>query len=271
MDGESRYYYAALGEGRYQPTLHAQGAWNDWEQHMAPASGLLVHALEQHEVRADMQLARITFEILGVIPAAEVRIECRTVRPGRTIELVEATMLAPTVTSDGAYADKPVVRATAWRLIQQDTTEVAGGFQPGLPAPDQAEPWDSTTIWGGGFIRSLDFRSVEGGVPGRGKAWVGTDLGLVDGEESSEVARFLGLVDTANGIAVRQHPGEWMFPNVDLTVHLFRRPRFGWLGLDTQVTFGETGLGLTSSDLYDEDGPVGRVEQILTVRPFPRG
>lgn len=65
---------------------------------------------------------------------------------------------------------------------------------------------------------------------------------------------------------MREHPGEWMFPNVDLTVHLFRRPRMGWIGLDTEVTFGETGLGLTSSDLYDEDGPVGRIEQILTVR-----
>ena len=83
------------------------------------------------------------------------------------------------------------------------------------------------------------------------------------------MARLLGLVDTANGVAVRQHPGEWMFPNVDLTVHLFRTPTHGWLGLDTEVTFGETGLGLTSTDLYDEHGPIGRAEQILTVRRLP--
>lgn len=30
----------------YIPTLHAQGAWNSHEQHMAPASGILAHELE---------------------------------------------------------------------------------------------------------------------------------------------------------------------------------------------------------------------------------
>lgn len=175
LDTESRYYYRALGDGRYQPTIHAQGAWNDWEQHMAPASGLLTHAIERYEDRPDMQLARITFEILGVIPASEVRVECTTVRPGRTIELVEAVMLADTFTGDGSYAgSKPVIRATAWRLTAQDTSEVAGGFHPGLPAPADCPEWDGMQIWGGGFIRSLDFRSVEGGVPGRGRAWVST-------------------------------------------------------------------------------------------------
>ncbi|MCH8611748.1 thioesterase family protein [Arsenicicoccus dermatophilus] len=270
LDASSSCYYTALGEGRYEPTLHAQGAWNDWEQHMAPASGLLVHALERHDPREEMQLARITFEILGLIPASPVRIECRTVRPGRTIELVEATMIAEEPQEDGSYAGgKAVIRATAWRLVTQDTAEVAGGFHPDLARPDEADPWDGTSLWGGGFIRSLEFRSVAGGEPGRGQAWLTTHTGLVAGEESSEVARFVGLVDTANGIAVREHPGEWMFPNVDLTIHLFRRPRFGWLGLNTEVTFGETGLGITSSDLYDEHGPVGGVEQILTVRRLP--
>ncbi len=77
-------------------------------------------------------------------------------------------------------------------------------------------------------------------------------------------------MDTANGIAVQQDPAEWMFPNVDLTVHLFRQPRGPWTGLDTTASFGPTGQGLTSSVLHDVDGPVGQAEQILTVRPQPR-
>jgi hypothetical protein len=32
---------------------------------------------------------------------------------------------------------------------------------------------------------------------------------------------------------------------------------------------GPTGLGLTSTTLHDERGPVGRAEQILTVRRLP--
>ena len=66
---------------------------------------------------------------------------------------------------------------------------------------------------------------------------------------------------------MRESPDHWLFPNLDLTIHLYRTPVAGWVGLDTTVTFGPTGLGLTSSALHDTLGPVGRAEQILTVRP----
>jgi hypothetical protein len=68
---------------------------------------------------------------------------------------------------------------------------------------------------------------------------------------------------------VRVDPGEWLFPNIDLTVHLHRDPLGGpehWVGFDTQVTFGREGVGLTSTTLHDEGGAVGRAEQILTLR-----
>ncbi|MGV9574304.1 hypothetical protein ACWDRX_35110, partial [Streptomyces nigra] len=81
------------------------------------------------------------------------------------------------------------------------------------------------------------------------------------------ICSYLALVDTANGIAVLRPPTEWMFPNVDLTVHLHRQPRGGWTGLDTTVSFGPSGQGLTSTVLHDVDGPVGTAQQILTVRP----
>jgi hypothetical protein len=66
---------------------------------------------------------------------------------------------------------------------------------------------------------------------------------------------------------VRRDPRSVAFPNVDLTAHLFREPRGGWLGFDTTVSFGADGLGLTSSVVHDEVGPVGTSAQLLTVRP----
>lgn len=251
-------YFVALGEGRYAPTIHAQGAWREDELHMAPVGGIVAHALESFEPREGMQLARATYEILGMIPAQPFEISCRTVRPGRTIELVEATMTC---------AGRAIVRASAWRLSTQDTAEVQGTHHEVLPDPQSLPPWGGMAKWGGGFIRSLEFRSVDGGEPGRGRAWVHTDLPLVVGEEATATAAFLALVDTANGIATREHPDEWLFPNVDLTIHLYRRPRGSWTGFDTDVAFGPTGVGLTSSTLHDVEGPVGRAEQILTVRP----
>ena len=49
---------------------------------MAPVSGLLAHALTTHEPRPELALARITYEILGLIPAIPTTVEVRTIRPG---------------------------------------------------------------------------------------------------------------------------------------------------------------------------------------------
>ncbi|GAB78440.1 thioesterase family protein [Austwickia chelonae] len=260
LDDTTDAYFLPRGDGLFAPTLRTQGAWQPAEQHMAPVAGLLAHVMESHDSRPDLQLSRVTYEILGMIPARPFGIRVRTLRPGRTIELVEATM-----STDG----QDVVRATGWRLSRQDTSEVAGGFWDPLPCPQDSRPWDGTRVWGGGFIDSLEFRVVRDGRPGRGAAWISTSTPLIHGVDVSPIARFITLVDTANGIATRAHPQEWMFPNTDLTIHLFRHPTPGWVGFDTEVLFGETGVGLTSSKLFDERGAVGRAEQILTVREMP--
>jgi len=255
-------YYRRLDAERFQPTAHVQGAWNDHEQHMAPVSGLLAHALERHAPRAGLVMARVSYEILGLIPLEATTVRVRTVRPGRTIELLEA------VASAGG---REVVRALAWRLAIQETSAVADGLPGALPPRQRCRPLDATATWSGGYIRTIEVLRGPGGGPGAGQAWLRTSLPLVEGEPATPLAAFLGLVDTANGMNVRLDPRAWAFPNVDLTVHLHRTPQGGpgrWIGFDTLVTVGAGGVGLTSTTLHDEAGPVGRAEQILTVRPL---
>jgi hypothetical protein len=67
-------------------------------------------------------------------------------------------------------------------------------------------------------------------------------------------------------MTVRSDPRRVAFPNLDLAAHLFRVPRGDWLGLDTTVTFGPRGAGLTSAVLHDADGAFGRLAQTLVVR-----
>lgn len=260
LPAEHNAYYLRLSEDSFQPTLHVQGAWLDYEQHMAPVGGLLTHALEHHDPRPGLQLARVSFEILGQMPAKTTRVEVEVIRPGRTIELIAATMFID---------DRMAVRAQAWRLAVGDTTAVAGHEYEPMPDPEDVPIWEMTGLWGGGYIDGLEVRRIPGSRPGRGRAWLRSPFELVKGEPSSAAAHFIRLVDTANGVATRVSPREWMFPNTDLTVHLFRTPEGPWVGLDTQVSFGPTGVGLTSSVLHDVRGPVGRAEQILTVRPHP--
>jgi hypothetical protein len=144
---------------------------------------------------------------------------------------------------------------------------VAGGEPARIPPPEELPAWDMTSVWPGGYIASLDVRRSAESRPGRTTAWVSSPLELLAGELVSPLAGFVALVDTANGVCVREDPGEWLFPNVDLTIHLHRQPVPGPVGLDTSVVFGPSGQGLTSTVLHDRLGPVGQAAQLLTVRP----
>lgn len=261
---DAHAYWTALGDGRYRPTELASGAWQPGEIHFAPVAGLLTHAIERHRAAhgaPGLQLSRIAFDILGFLALAETSVRVETRRPGRTIELVEAT---------ASIAGRDAAVARAWYSVESDTSEAAGGAAAPLPSPDGARPTAFHEAWGGGFVRSLEVRQTGAAVPGRGSVWVRTPHDLIEGEPASGLARWIGLVDVANGVAVRATPDAWMFPNLDLTIHLLRQPEHGWLGLDTTVAFGASGHGITGAELHDERGHVGHAMQTLTVRRSPR-
>lgn len=255
MKPEPDAYFVGLGRGHYQATAHTSGAWSQSEQHISPMVGLCVHEIETL-LPSPLLVSRVAVDILGTIPVSDFSIAVSVVRPGRTIELVEAVV---------THAARAVLVARVWRLAAGDTTSVAGGWD--APVGDLV-PWDMTSVWPGGYIASLAVRRSEEAGPGRASAWVSSPLALVLDRDSSASARFAMLVDTANGTCVRQDPRRWMFPNVDLTIHLHRQPTAGPVGLETTVTFGPTGQGLTHSVLHDAAGAVGRASQVLTVRPL---
>lgn len=253
-------YFERLGEGRFRATEHTGGAWDLETQHIAPALGLLAHVVEQdRDARRDdgLVVTRLSYDILGTVPVAEFDIDVRVVRAGRTIELVEAVL---------SHAGRAVVRTRAWLMEPRDTRAVAGTPHEPIPGPGETEPWDPTGVWPGGFINSVEVRRRQREA-GRASYWVRTRVPLVGDEPVSALSRAVGLLDIANGMTVRAAPGDVLFPNIDLTAHFFTQPRGEWLGFDTTVSFGEGGVGLTSTVVHDEGGPIGTSAQCLTVRP----
>lgn len=251
-------YYRDLGGGRFLSTVHAQGAWNDDEQHMATASALLTHVLERGHGRAGMRLGRVGFDVHGLIHAGEFVIDTTVLRPGRTIELVQADMWC---------GDRIAVSARGWFLATSDTADVAAVEDPAMRmGPDAARPWEGMSRWPGGYIASVEFRDAGGGRPGTRQGWMRSAHPLVDEGTESPLAHVMRLVDTSNGISARMRPEEMFFANLDLQVHLHRGPSGEWLGVDGRQQFGPDGIGLTSTVLHDQDGPFGRAEQILTLR-----
>ena len=258
-------YYRRVDDAVFDPTEEVGGAWHDDEQHFSPLSGLIVQAVaESRAARPDGPgtIARISHDILGVIPRERTTIEVRVLRPGWTIELVEA------VTSVGGRA---VVDTRVWLLADTDSAAVAGTETAALPPPLAWPSWPMSAVWPGGYIAGLQVHRDPESRPGRARVWLGTDRELLAGEPVDPVARYCAMIDTANGIAVRADPQAWIFPNVDLTVHLHRTPVGEWTGLDTTVSMGPTGQGVTATVLHDLDGPVGTAAQSLTVRPRPAG
>lgn len=250
-------YFVPSGNGRYRATEATGGAWNPTEQHIAPTLGLLVHALEQAEYARGLTLSRLSYDIYGVVPIAEVEITTQVLRPGRTIELSEATL---------SHAGRTVAVLRAWALAASDTADLETSELPAMPAPETLELWNPQHSWPGGFIATLpDSRHRQLG-PGRAHAWARSSVDLVQGQQVSALASYIGLVDVSNGVAAAMDPRQVAYPNVDSTVSLFRHPRGEWVGLDVTQSAGAGGVGLTQTVLHDEHGPLGTLTQTLTIR-----
>lgn len=284
-DGEPvpHAYFVRTGNRSFRSTLHSQGAWQAGEQHMAVASALVLHELER-ALPSEKLISRVTFDILGVIHSGEFGIEVDVVRPGRTIELVEARMVhraahtgtevsaadSGAATTVGPGRPRTSVTARAWRLVSSDTSTVAGTEVTAFPGSTELQPLEPSGLWPGGYIASLRGAQTADGRPGRRKVWVETDVPLVEHEEDGPYAGFVKYCDAMNGFAVREDPQEVFFPNVDLTIHFLRSPVPGGAGMDIDVGFGDSGMGITHAVFHDARGPVAHCAQSLTVR-LPHG
>jgi hypothetical protein len=257
-------YYRPLdgpdGE-RFHATASTTGPWFADAQHLGPPTALLARAMERCDARPGTVLSRITVEVLGPVPAGDVRVSAAVERPGRAIELLAGEMTA---------GGRAVLRARAWRLATGDTTAVQVGAAEPLPPVESGRTYDERPSgWLPGFVDTLDWRWLSGwfGSVGPGAAWGRQRVELVEGEQPSPLQRLAVVADSGNGVAAPLDVREWLFVNTDLTLHLNRAPVGEWVGVDAATTVGPSGAGSVAGLLFDERGQVGRSAQSLVVRP----
>lgn len=247
-----------ITQATYDATPFVQGAWNPNEQHMAPVTGLLCAELENFERKENMRLGRLSFDILGMIPLGQCTIKTKCIRSGKTICLIESEFWA---------GDRLCVIARAWQMMTQDSTSIAGLENKAVYRNQDRPSVSIFDQWDGNFIKSITTVTTPEKIKaGKGIAWINTDIEMIEGQQTSDFVHIMGLVDCANGIVPRTQDKRWVFPNLDLQIHLIREPQGRWLGLETIQQFGEDGIGLTSSVLHDDFGVFGHAEQILTIR-----
>jgi hypothetical protein len=270
-------FYVPDGDD-FVSTELTRGPWDPGSQHAGPPAALIGREVER--LRSDdgsRAVGRITFEILRPVPIASLRVEARVVRPGRSVEMVEATL--------AGSSGEQLVRATAWRLrsgeveVPGELTGAGGsggaGFlastlRPGFapPGPEQGEIRDFfDTGQDVGYHTAMDYRFVSGAFlePGPATVWMRPRYPLVAGEQPSQLQRVLLAADTGNGASANLDWNRFTFINVDLTVHLNRLPQGDWVCLDAITIPEREGMGITDTALYDERGPIGRAAQTLLV------
>ena len=247
----------------FVPTGLTRGPWDRRFQHAGPPAALLARAVERAARIAPGQVGRLGFDILRPIPLAPHRISTRTLRPGRNVEQIEATL------SDAGSADA-LMRLSAWRL-RREQLELPGGIgetDPPPPPPDEGASslpafWTEPVA----YHAALDWRFVHGDfdTPGPATTWTRLRVPLVAGEAASPLERLLVMADAASGISHVLDWTQWVFINVDLGIHLERPPEGEWMAMDATTRLGPAGAGLCTSVLSDERGRVGLSTQTLRV------
>ena len=203
-------------------------------------------------------IARMTVDILGAIPVGELKLSSRVLRPGRSVELLEAALSA---------GGREVARAHAWRVLRA-TQEIApprpASTAPPLTADDVPLAADG---WVDGYLSAVEWRFAAGafGQPGPATAWTRLRHPLVPGEPPSPLQRVLAVADSGNGISSELELTNWHFINPELTVHVHREAVGEWICLDALTTISRGGVGLATSVLSDLDGPIGVGAQSLLI------
>jgi hypothetical protein len=264
------YFTPTADPAVFVATGHTEGPWARGVQHAGPAAALLARAVEAvpPSDSAPVQVGRLTVDILGPVPVGEVRVDARLARPGRSVELVEGELTA---------GGRTAMTVRAWRVRAADLRLPA---VPDLPPPPTTPPVpepdnEPTTrenafpMMQHGFLAATEWRFVSGGfsVPGPSVVWARHRVPLVAGERPSALQRLMPFADCGNGLACLFDLRRWWFINTELTVHLGRAPVGDWFCIRAEATADPSGLGLATTELFDEAGRLGRGAQTLLVGP----
>jgi hypothetical protein len=247
-------------DGAVWATELARGPWDPNAQHGGASGAIVMRALERLDTGGvDLQMARVTYELVRPAPLGELYVHAQVVRPGRRVQLLEATLSTP----DGVE----VTRARALRIARAPI-DAGVPDDPAPPAIESAPPGDPSPFGermfpGGG----IELRFARGSFlePGAAFGWLRLRVPVVAGETPTQLQRLVAAADFPNGISSELSWEDYVFINPDLTVYIEREPRGEWIGLDARMRVVAGGVGVAQAVLYDAEGRVGRSLQSLYV------
>ncbi len=257
MSGEA--VFEPVGETKFIATELARGPWDRAAQHGGAPAALLMRAFERLPRTEGLVLARVTYEFLRSVPLGEVEVRASVLRPGRRVQLLEASIVSP----DGTE----VARA---RALEIQRAEADHASRPMPPPGDLTNtvPSDFSPAHRPMFgTDAMEIRFVGDGFSALGPStgWFRLRVPLVAGERATSLQSLAAAADFGNGISAVVAWDDHVFINPDLTVYVERQPAGEWICLQAQTRISPEGVGIAESQLFDEQAQVGRATQALLV------
>ena len=248
---------------RLVPTERARGPWSPNALHGGPVAALVARAAESQPGGEELQLARITLELLRPVPlappggdqrAGQARPHGPVGRHGDRSRRGGGGLVAgpphpprpggPAGGADGARGRRP----RSSRRV--GATAMVIGELTGLPQPGH-----------GDAVRAAAAPTARV----RPRCGSACAVRWSSGRSRRPGRRAAAAADFGNGVAAELDFGSSSFINPDLTVSLHRPPVGEWICLDARTRFGTPGIGAAESALWDTEGRIGRSVQNLVV------
>jgi hypothetical protein len=250
----------SVADGRFVASELSRGPWDPGAQHGGAPAALSVRALERLPAPEGLVLARVTYEFVRPAPVGPVEVHASVVRPGKRVQLLEASMVADGV--EVVRARGLQVRAAEAGSFSLDESVVPPGPEHGRPA--EIRPPHRPMF----ALDAIEIMFVEGGWGGGPcTAWFRLRSPLVDDEVPSPLQRLAAAGDFGNGISATLSWDEYLYINPDLTLYVERPPVGEWICLQSETRISAGGIGVAESVLFDSRGRVGRATQALLVAP----
>ncbi len=151
-------FYVRTGDDTFVATAATSSPWDPRMQHGGPPTALVAHVLADAHPRDDVRIARVNSEFLGAIPVGTMRVRTRVARPGKRIEMLEASI---------EIEGRDAVTARVWRIATQPEGTIPPGVTPADPVPPLPGPVPVPSWLHFGYGEAIEWRDVHGtGVPG---------------------------------------------------------------------------------------------------------
>lgn len=247
-------HYFTARDGGYEPSGLARNPWFANAVAGGPIAALFGHLIDEAGFGEELEICRLTIDILGIVPRALLTPRIVAVRQGRQAQLNRIEL----------FADDKLVAQAHVLLARHLDTPAFPAPQP-HPAPEEV-PEDNFLV-GASMAGAIRTRPIMGRVrePGRGVSLMRMDGEVVAGVPASPFAKACLFADFGNGVGSATFAHEWSYANLDISVQFFRMPRGDWLLLDAQTEGAGNGHAVAQTVFADADGVYAKGTQTIFV------